>query len=62
MDGNLSEWVGDTVEMPDGMHGTFAGDAFSGYGKDGCFRKTSAHSADYLDYSMGTRCCKDASR
>jgi sulfatase modifying factor 1 len=60
MDGNLSEWVADTVLKPDGMHGTFAGDAFSGAGLQGCYRKTDAHVTGYLDYSMGTRCCADA--
>jgi formylglycine-generating enzyme len=62
MDGNLSEWVDDTVQKGDGLHGTFAGDAFSGAGIQGCERKTQAHTANYLDYSMGTRCCKNPSR
>lgn len=62
MDGNLSEWVSDTVQKPDGLHGTFAGDAFSGAGKDGCGRWTSAHVTNYHDYSMGGRCCADAKR
>jgi sulfatase modifying factor 1 len=60
IDGNLSEWVADTVEKDGMTHGTFAGDAFSGYGTAGCGRWTNAHAADYYDYSMGTRCCKDA--
>lgn len=50
-------------EKPGGKEtafGTFAGDAFSGGGTQGCGRKTDAHAADYYDYSMGTRCCKDA--
>ncbi|MFH0884381.1 MAG: SUMF1/EgtB/PvdO family nonheme iron enzyme [Candidatus Micrarchaeota archaeon] len=62
LDGNLSEWVSDTVSKPDGLHGTFAGDAFSGAGKEGCGRKTSAHASSYHDYSMGGRCCTEAKR
>jgi hypothetical protein len=62
MDGNLSEWVSDTVPKPDGLHGTFAGDAFSGAGTEGCGRRTSAHASNYHDYSMGGRCCTEAKR
>ncbi len=62
MDGNLSEWVSDTIRMPDGLHGTFAGDAFSGAGTEGCGRKTSAHASNYHDYSMGGRCCAEAKK
>jgi sulfatase modifying factor 1 len=57
MDGNLSEWVSETVEKPDGLHGTFAGNAFIGYASSGCGRWTDAHAAAYHDYSLGTRCC-----
>jgi len=60
LDGNLSEWVSDTVMKGAAAHGTFAGDAFSGFGMQGCARSTDAHSSGYHDYSMGTRCCKDA--
>ena len=59
IDGNLSEWVSDTLMKGDGLHGTFAGDAFSGHGTEGCGRRTAAHAADYHDYSMGARCCAD---
>ncbi|MCI0503385.1 SUMF1/EgtB/PvdO family nonheme iron enzyme [Candidatus Micrarchaeota archaeon] len=62
LDGNLSEWVDDSVQKPDGLHGTFAGDAFSGAGAQGCGRKTDAHAANYYDYSMGTRCCRNPGR
>ncbi len=62
MDGNLSEWVSDTVQKDGRTHGTFAGDAFSGHGSAGCARKTSAHTSDYHDYSMGARCCSGPSR
>jgi len=62
IDGNLSEWVSDTIQKGGRTHGTFAGDAFSGYGNAGCSRKTAGHSADYHDYSMGTRCCANPGR
>jgi hypothetical protein len=58
MDGNLSEWVADTV-MKESLHGTFTGNAFMGYLNAGCGRWTDAHSSNYQDYSMGTRCCAD---
>ncbi len=57
MDGNLSEWVEDRVQKADGMHGTFAGNAFVGYASMGCTRWTDAHAEGYHDYSLGTRCC-----
>lgn len=59
MDGNLSEWVADSIMKGQLKHGTFAGDAFSGHGNQGCGRNTGAHSSDYHDYSMGARCCSN---
>lgn len=58
MDGNLSEWVEETK----GEKGVFKGDPFSGAGKSGCSRTVSGHMQEYLDYSLGTRCCTNTSR
>ncbi len=58
MDGNLSEWVEETKDE----NGVFKGDPFSGAGKSGCFRTVGGHLQQYLDYSLGTRCCSNTAR
>lgn len=59
MDGNMSEWVSDSESRGGVTYGTFRGAPFSGYAKEGCARKTTAHDARYYDYSTGARCCAD---
>jgi len=49
MVGNLDEWVDEPA-------GAFAGGCFS----RGCEALITAHPRNYLDYSTGVRCCKDA--
>jgi formylglycine-generating enzyme len=51
MVGNLDEWI----EDPDG---TFAGGFYARATEDGCEARITSHESAYLDYSLGTRCCK----
>lgn len=53
MVGNLDEWV-----APPGSQ--FLGGFFSRGTRSGCSAKIASHSPDYLDYSLGVRCCLDA--
>lgn len=53
MVGNLDEWIDD----PDG---TFVGGFFSRQTREGCEARVENHAPAYTDYSLGTRCCKDA--
>jgi len=62
MDGNLSEWIDGGREVEGIQRGWFMGDPFSGKGISGCFRHVKLHADNYLDYSLGTRCCKNATR
>jgi hypothetical protein len=55
MVGNLDEWVQDET-------GTFVGGFYARGSKQGCEAKIASHSPLYLDYSIGTRCCRDAGR
>ncbi len=54
MVGNLHEWVADP-------NGTFQGGYYldTNLNGEGCSYRTTAHSADYHDYSTGFRCCSD---
>ncbi len=53
MVGNLDEWIDDAS-------GTFVGGFFSRATRDGCEAVITVHGPDYLDYSLGTRCCRGA--
>jgi hypothetical protein len=53
MVGNLDEWIDDPK-------GSFVGGFYARSTREGCEAKISSHSAEYYDYSLGTRCCKDA--
>src|SRR5690606_12088767 len=53
MVGNLDEWIDDPK-------GVFVGGFFSRQTREGCEAKIEGHSPLYTDYSLGTRCCKDA--
>ena len=53
MVGNLDEWIADP-------RGTFVGGFFSRQTREGCEAKIENHAPAYTDYSLGTRCCKDA--
>lgn len=53
MVGNVDEWV----EDEDGM---FVGGFYSRPTTKGCEAKVSVHAPGYYDYSLGTRCCRDA--
>lgn len=57
MVGNLHEWVNDDS-------GTFFGGFFMDtfQNGEGCEYRTIGHGAEYHDYSIGFRCCADASR
>jgi formylglycine-generating enzyme required for sulfatase activity len=57
MVGNLHEWVADP-------RGVFRGGYYldTHQNGDGCDYRTSAHDADYRDYSTGFRCCADVRR
>ncbi len=52
MVGNLDEWVDDPK-------GTFVGGFYARDTKLGCDMRIEIHSADYYDYSIGSRCCLD---
>jgi hypothetical protein len=53
MVGNLDEWVDDEGGM-------FVGGFYARPTTQGCDAKITSHSGDYFDYSLGTRCCRDA--
>lgn len=53
MVGNLDEWIDDPA-------GTFVGGFYARSTREGCAAKIVSHSAEYYDYSLGTRCCADA--
>lgn len=53
MVGNLDEWIDDSA-------GTFLGGFYSRGTTSGCAASIDLHGADYLDYSLGTRCCMQA--
>lgn len=57
MVGNLHEWIDDPA-------GTFRGGFYldTRINGEGCDYATTAHNADYHDYSTGFRCCLDADR
>ena len=52
MVGNLDEWIDDP-------NGTFVGGFYARSTREGCASKIESHSAEYYDYSLGTRCCAD---
>jgi len=52
MVGNLDEWV-------DTEGAAFVGGFFSRGTREGCLSRIASHRADYLDYSLGTRCCRE---
>lgn len=52
MVGNIDEWI-------DEASGTFLGGFYSRGTTAGCFASIEVHSPDYLDYSLGTRCCDE---
>lgn len=60
MVGNLAEWVDDPPDKKGKarFRGGYYGQAM--FNGPGCLYVTSAHEADYHDYSVGFRCCKDA--
>jgi hypothetical protein len=53
MVGNLDEGIEDET-------GTFLGGFYARSTKKGCDAQVTEHSPFYYDYSLGTRCCKDA--
>lgn len=52
MVGNLDEWIAE----PDG---SFVGGFYSRATREGCDASIDSHDPGYIDYSLGTRCCKD---
>jgi hypothetical protein len=52
MVGNLDEWISD-------LDGTFVGGFYSRATTQGCEASIESHDPGYLDYSLGTRCCRD---
>jgi formylglycine-generating enzyme len=50
MVGNLDEWVDDPA-------GTYLGGFYSRDTRDGCWAAIDRHDSDYLNYSLGFRCC-----
>lgn len=52
MVGNLDEWIDDES-------GVFLGGFYSRANREGCDASISSHAPSYLDYSLGTRCCRD---
>lgn len=54
--GNVDEWV------DEGGGGAFAGGFYSRSTRAGCEALITAHPRQYLDYSTGVRCCRDAAR
>jgi hypothetical protein len=61
MNGNLDEWVLDNERGPDpetgGWRARMAGGFYARAKRDGCASSVVAHPKDYLDYSIGARCC-----
>jgi formylglycine-generating enzyme required for sulfatase activity len=55
MVGNLDEWI-------DAPKGAFAGGFYSRSTREGCAAVITVHPKPYFDYSLGVRCCRDASR
>jgi hypothetical protein len=53
MVGNLDEWVDDDGKA------VFVGGFYARATTKGCAAEVRSHAASYLDYSLGTRCCKD---
>jgi hypothetical protein len=53
MVGNLDEWVSDEG-------GVFVGGFYARATREGCEARISSHSPQYYDYSLGTRCCRNA--
>lgn len=51
MVGNLDEWVEDDK-------GAFQGGFYARSTREGCDSRITAHPREYLDYSLGTRCCR----
>ena len=68
--GNLDEWVEPPKDakrhVAEGAEkltpGAFAGGFYSRATKNGCDSLITAHPKEYLDYSTGFRCCKDADK
>jgi len=52
MVGNLDEWIEDAA-------GTFVGGFYSRATREGCEAKVEGHAPQYVDYSLGARCCRD---
>ncbi|MBN2196018.1 MAG: SUMF1/EgtB/PvdO family nonheme iron enzyme [Polyangiaceae bacterium] len=55
MVGNVDEWIADEA-------GVFVGGFYARATTKGCDARISNHSPSYYDYSLGTRCCRDADR
>lgn len=53
MVGNLDEWVADEG-------GVFVGGFYARGTTQGCEARVASHAPAYYDYSLGTRCCRDA--
>ncbi len=52
MVGNLDEWIAE-------VDGSFLGGFYSRATTKGCEASIDSHDPGYLDYSLGTRCCRD---
>lgn len=55
MVGNVDEWIDDES-------GVFVGGFYARGTQQGCEARVANHSPAYYDYSLGTRCCRDAAR
>lgn len=53
MVGNLDEWIDDES-------GVFVGGFYARGTQQGCEARIANHAPTYFDYSLGTRCCRDA--
>jgi hypothetical protein len=53
MVGNLDEWIDDE-------RGVFVGGFYARMTTKGCEARIGGHAPSYYDYSLGTRCCRDA--
>lgn len=53
MVGNLDEWIDDEA-------GVFVGGFYARGTQQGCEARVASHAPAYFDYSLGTRCCRDA--